>query len=135
MYDGEEALQRDIVHMHVHGLWAMCITVLKKLFQNEHVVSCERGVPMYILCQQPSISITRYLTKSMKRFILAHNFRISPHDHLHLHCSLVFRYNVKARNQRERVKEPGKILAPSRHNSRDPFPSIIISHPDNIIKL
>lgn len=51
MYDGEEALQRDIVHMHVHSLCAKCITLLKKkLFQNEHVVSCKRGVPMYILC-------------------------------------------------------------------------------------
>lgn len=30
MYDGEEALQRDIVYMHVHGLCAMCITLLKK---------------------------------------------------------------------------------------------------------
>lgn len=31
MYDGEKALQRHIVHMHVHGLWAMCITLLKNI--------------------------------------------------------------------------------------------------------
>lgn len=34
MYDGEETLQRDIVHMHVHSLCAMRITLLKKIISE-----------------------------------------------------------------------------------------------------